>query len=66
MEYNCLLILTFAVDFDIYSESLNYLKTNLPLLESPKKQHTKGMKEEILPRLVSVMVNNALLFLFIN
>ncbi|CAG9536799.1 unnamed protein product [Cercopithifilaria johnstoni] len=34
------------------NESLNYLKANLPMFESPnKKQHTKEMKEEILPRM---------------
>ncbi|EFO26243.1 ku P80 DNA helicase [Loa loa] len=34
------------------NESLVYLKTNLPMFESPnKKQHIKEVKEEILPRM---------------
>lgn len=45
----------------IYSEPLNYLKTNLPTFESPtKKPRIKEIKEEILPRLILVILNNAL------
>lgn len=51
----------------ICSESLNYLKTNLPMFESPsKKQRIKEEKEDVLPRLVSVIVNRALSLLSIK
>ncbi|VBB33103.1 unnamed protein product [Acanthocheilonema viteae] len=34
------------------NESLNYLKANLPMIESPsKKQNVKEMKQDILPRM---------------